>query len=49
MNEHSQKFELVKGFYESGVWKKKAVKNAVVKGWITETEYMEIVGEPFPG
>ena len=49
MNEHSQKFELVKGFYESGVWKKKAVKKAVVKGWITKTEYMEIVGEPFPG
>lgn len=48
MNEHSAKFDMVKGFYESGVWKKKAVKNAVVKGWITEEEYLEIVGEPFP-
>lgn len=49
MNEHSEKFDLVKGFYESGVWKKKAVKNAVVKGWITAEEYTEIVGEEFPG
>ena len=49
MNEHSEKFDMVKGFYESGVWKKKAIKNAVIKGWITEVEYAEIIGEPFPG
>ena len=45
--EHSLKFELVKGYYESGFWKKKAVKNAVVKGWITADEYELIVGEPY--
>ena len=45
--EHSPKFELVKGYYNSGLWKKKAVKNEVVKGWITAAEYEEIVGEPF--
>ncbi len=45
--EHSPKFELVKGYYEAGLWKKKAVKNAVVKGWITASEYEEIVGEPY--
>ena len=47
MNEHSEKFELVKNYYDSGQWKKKAVKNAVAKGWITADEYLEIVGEPY--
>lgn len=47
MSEHSEKFELVKGYYDAGLWKKKAVKNAVAKGWITAEEYEEIVGEPF--
>lgn len=47
MNEHSEKFYLVKNYYDSGMWKKKAVKNAVVKGWITAAEYEEIVGEPY--
>ena len=43
--EHSPKFELVKGYYDSGFWKKKAVRNAVVKGWIIADEYEEITGE----
>ena len=47
MSEHSEKFELVKGYYDAGLWKKKAVKNAVTKGWITAEEYEEIIGEPF--
>lgn len=47
MNEHSPKFELVKAHYDAGEWKKKAVRNAVIKGWITEDEYEEIVGEPY--
>ena len=47
MNEHSPKFELVKQYYDNGIWKKPAVKNAVKKGWITEAEYEEIVGEPY--
>lgn len=45
--EHSVKFELVKGYYDSGMWAKKAVKNAVKKSWITPQEYEEIVGEPY--
>lgn len=49
MNEHSEKFYLVKGYYDSGEWKKKAVKNAVKKSWITAAEYEEIVGEPYVG
>lgn len=47
MNEHSEKFYLVRDYYENGQWRKKAVKNAVRAGWITEAEYEEIVGEAF--
>lgn len=47
MNEHSEKFELVKGYYDSGLWKKKAVRNAVVKAWITAEEYELITGEVY--
>ena len=45
MNEHSEKYELVKGYYDSGLWKLKAVRNAVKKGWITIEEFEEITGE----
>ncbi len=44
---HSPKFELVKSYYDSGKWGKKAVRNAVVKGWITADEYFEITGEVY--
>ena len=39
MSEHSEKYELVKGYYDSGEWKKKAVKNAVRRTLISEEEY----------
>ena len=45
--EHSPKFELVKHYYDIGKWKKPAVRNAVVKGWITAAEYEEITGEVY--
>lgn len=48
MTEHSEKFELVKGYYPNK-WGKKAVKNAVIRGWITAEEYEEITGEPYNG
>ena len=47
MNEHSAKFYTVKDFYDSGRWKKKAVKKAVEAEWITPEEYEEIVGEKY--
>lgn len=47
MSEHSPKFELVKHYYDIGKWSKKAVKNAVIRGWITEDEYTEITGEDY--
>lgn len=47
MNEHSEKFELVKAYWDSGAWKKKAVKNAVKRQYITPAEYEEITGEVY--
>lgn len=40
-------FEKIKKWYESGMWTKKMVRNAVVKGKITEAEYTEITGEEY--
>ena len=45
--EHSEKFALVKGYYDGGFWKKAAVRNAVRKNWITAEEYEEITGEEY--
>lgn len=41
----SPKYNKVKEYYDKGLWNKKAVRNAVIKGWITEEEYREIIGE----
>lgn len=43
----SPKFNLVKRYYDNGMWPKTYVYNAVGKGWITDVEYAEIVGEPY--
>jgi len=45
-NEHSPKFQLVKDYYDSGLWSKQRVYNSVGK-WITAAEYEEITGEPY--
>lgn len=45
--EHSPKYEKVKTYYDTGLWSKTKVHNAVVKNWITAEEYEEIVGEPY--
>ena len=44
--EHSKKFALVKGYYDSGRWSRRKVYDAVGR-WITATEYEEITGEPY--
>lgn len=46
MNEHSPKFELVKNYYERGLWNRERVLNAVGK-WITADEAMEILKENY--
>ena len=35
----SKHFKKVKGYYDSGLWSIERVRNAVVKGWITEPEF----------
>ena len=44
---HSEKFEKVKFYYDTGRWDITKVHNAVVKGWITEEEFFEITGENY--
>lgn len=41
------KYEMVKEFYLTGVWNEDKVRNAVVKGWITTSEFQEITGKPY--
>lgn len=43
----STKYNKVKKYYDSGLWDKIRVRNAVVKGWITEAEYKEITGDDY--
>lgn len=42
--EHSKYFEKVKKYYDEGFWNDIRVRNAVLKGWITEEEFEEITG-----
>ena len=37
--------EKIKKWYEQGLWTAEMVRNAVIKGKLTEEEYREIVGE----
>lgn len=41
----SEKYELVKEYYDEGFWDDRRVRRAVVKGWITAEEYEMITGE----
>jgi len=43
--EHSPKFELIKGYYDAGLWSADRVRNMVTKGWLTQDEYNEIIGD----
>lgn len=45
--EHSPKFDKVKAYYDNGFWKISRVREAVVRGWITEEEYKMITGEDY--
>lgn len=48
---HSKNFDKVKRFYDSGLWSKKrvydAVSNPTSAPWITQAEYKEITGETY--
>lgn len=43
----SKNYEMVKKYYDSGKWSIERVRNAVVKRWITVTEFKEITGEDY--
>lgn len=45
--DHSKNFEKVKKHYKSGNWTLDMARNAVVKGWITVAEFVEITGQPY--
>lgn len=44
---HSKKYAKVKKYYDSELWDIHRVHDAVVHGWITPDEYLEITGEPY--
>jgi len=46
--EHSLRFELVKRYYDRGLWNIERVAQAVKHNWITTDEYLEITGQPYP-
>lgn len=42
---HSKDFDKIKDWYDKGIYTKAMVKQMWRKGRITESEYLEIVGE----
>lgn len=44
---HSKMYEKIKRYYDDGFWNTARVRNAVVKGVITEAEFAEITGEDY--
>lgn len=40
-------FNRIKRLYDQGKLDKNGVKNAVLRGWITEEQYKEITGEEY--
>lgn len=45
--EHSKNYDKVNRFYKTKLWNETRVRNAVVKGWITEEEFAEITGAAY--
>ena len=45
----SKKYNLVKKYYDQGLWSQKRVHDAVDKNWITAEEYKLITGEDYQG
>ena len=39
--------ERIEKWYKMGLWTEEMVRNAVIKGKLTEEEYQEIVGEEY--
>ena len=43
----SKNYDIVKNYYDDGLWSEYRVQMAVEKGWITEGEYKEITGNDY--
>ena len=43
----SEKYELVKKYYDNRLWDETKVRNAVAKGWITAAEFQMITSHPY--
>lgn len=43
----SKKFDLVKSFFDLGLWDASRVADAVYKKWITESEFRQITGKNY--
>lgn len=43
----SKYYEKIRSYYDSGLWDKKRIQNAVIKEWITKDEYYDITNELF--
>ena len=44
MTGHSKKYDMVKNYYDKGLWSIDRVARAVEKHYITEEEFYEITG-----
>lgn len=40
-------YENIKKWYEAGLWTELMVRNAVIKGKLTEAEFAEITGQAY--
>jgi len=43
----SKNFDKIKKYYDAGLWNEVRVRNMVIKGIISESEYKEIVGKEY--
>lgn len=44
---HSKNYNKVKTWYDMKMWNEIRIRNAVKMGWITEVEFVEIVGKEY--
>jgi hypothetical protein len=45
--QHSNRFESIQSFYDSGAWDTQKLRDAVMKNWITKEEFRIITGHDF--
>ena len=45
--EHSKNYSKVKRWLDMKMWNENRVRDAVVKNWITESEFTEITGKEY--